>query len=102
MHFSALFLSLVSLFFVAHAIPTGLKHSEPDFHHDAPKTRQQAYQQNGIWTVNTNIGQAKGYPIGDGSVVRFVVKYATAARFAPPVQATSWILPYVSFPYLDA
>lgn len=49
-----------------------------------------------IVTVNTQFGQAKGVAVGDGSVVRFVAKYATAARFGNPVPATKWIGLYVS------
>lgn len=43
--------------------------------------------------VNNNLGQAYGVPVGDGSVYRFSVKYATAARFADPVVASQWTMP---------
>ncbi|KIO29359.1 hypothetical protein M407DRAFT_70684 [Tulasnella calospora MUT 4182] len=43
--------------------------------------------------VNNNLGQAYGVPVGDGSVYRFSVRYATAARFADPVVASQWIMP---------
>ena len=42
--------------------------------------------------VNTHLGQARGVSVGGaGSVVRFVVKYATASRFADPIESKEWI-----------
>ncbi|KAG8907869.1 hypothetical protein FRC00_011563, partial [Tulasnella sp. 408] len=48
---------------------------------------------NGRMVVNCNLGQAYGVPVGDGSVYRFSVRYATAARFANPVVASQWVMP---------
>ncbi|KIO33221.1 hypothetical protein M407DRAFT_4015 [Tulasnella calospora MUT 4182] len=50
-------------------------------------------RKNGRMVVNNNLGQAYGVPVGDGSVYRFSVRYATAARFADPVVASQWIMP---------
>lgn len=43
--------------------------------------------------VSTPFGTATGVVSSDGSVVKFAVRYATAARWAAPVLATSWSSP---------
>ena len=53
---------------------------------------------NEVQLVATPMGLARGVQTTAGAV-RFSVKYATAARFQPPVMATSWILPFVA-PFL--
>jgi len=49
---------------------------------------------NEVQLVATPMGLARGVQTTTGAV-RFSVKYATAARFRPPVLATSWTLPFV-------
>ena len=51
---------------------------------------------NEVQLVATPMGLARGVQTTAGAV-RFSVKYATAARFQPPVLATSWTLPFVTF-----
>ena len=48
-----------------------------------------------VQQVSTPMGLARGVQTTPGAV-RFSVKYATAARFQPPVLATSWTLPFVT------
>ena len=50
---------------------------------------------NEVQLVYTPMGLARGVQTTAGAV-RFPVKYATAARFQPPVLATSWTLPFVA------
>ncbi|KAG9014930.1 hypothetical protein FRB90_005034 [Tulasnella sp. 427] len=71
-------LSFLSLSTLAFASPV----RKPDYSH-----------KNGRMIVNNNLGQAYGVPVGDGSVYRFSVRYATAARFADPVVASQWVMP---------
>lgn len=46
--------------------------------------------------ITTPFGTASGTASSDGSVVRFAVKYAKAARWQAPVLSTTWTMPYVS------
>jgi len=48
-----------------------------------------------VQLVYTPMGLARGVQTTRGAV-RFSVRYATAARFRPPVLATSWTLPFVA------
>jgi hypothetical protein len=52
-----------------------------------------------VQLLTTPMGLARGVQTTAGAV-KFTVKYATAARFRPPVLATSWILPFVALPVL--
>ena len=54
---------------------------------------------NEVQLVYTPMGLARGVQTTPGAV-KFSVKYATAARFQPPVLATSWTLPFVA-PFLS-
>jgi hypothetical protein len=62
---------------------------------DIPLISYFACNGNAVQLVTTPMGLARGVQAAAGAV-KFTIKYATAARFQPPVMATSWALPFVA------
>lgn len=98
---SLCFLSLLWISF-ALAIPThvhnarSLPHVSPRNICNLPLISSFVCKNNEVQLVVTPLGLARGVQTTAGAV-KFPVKYATAARFKPPVLSTSWVLPFVAF-----